>query len=203
MLYYHVSIGRDEEVKKFTPRIPNNGCGWEDRTIPRICFAPTIELCLSAIQNAEDKMTWCWENNDCIELTVYVLDTDNVVCDILENEEVQTYVPDAFLTGEVWCLDEVVLEATCYVVETYETDYIYIAGESYRKNLETELHEMIQDGMVSQDTLEVLKTTTVHDFINYRIYDEFYGSGLVSSDFKVANQSGTLDIFSIEYGDVY
>lgn len=197
MKYYHVSMGIDETYKIFTPRIPNNGSGSEDRTIERICFSPTIPQCLSAIPNVIYDFERQWEENNEIYITVYTLDTNE--CDVyfMDNQEVQQYVPDAFLTGEVWCLEPITLEGQVIQIENYEHDFVYICSEDVRPQFTQEVIQYIDEGKLPYEALDLLNQTTVHDFVNNRLYVDLQDHCLVASDFKTAQDSGILYTFSI------
>lgn len=84
---YHLSTKSD--IKYLIPRIPETGVDiFEELTTPRVCFATTIDGCLSAIQQGD------------LEYYVYVPVNDD--CDIVIPTNDQ--VCDAFLNGEVWIL---------------------------------------------------------------------------------------------------
>lgn len=53
MRLYHVAVGKHDLVRTFTPRVPESANPPEDAITPRICFAESLEGCLSAIQVME------------------------------------------------------------------------------------------------------------------------------------------------------
>ena len=54
-MWYHVTPADHGPEVVFEPRIPSSAFhGMEDQTIPRVCFAPTIEQCLMAIAGIDD-----------------------------------------------------------------------------------------------------------------------------------------------------
>ena len=84
MLLYHLS--RDPNLTILTPQIPDTAISWnENVSIPRVCFAPTIEGCLSALQD--------------IDMEYYVYTPVNQK---LKGHSCRSYVRDAPATGERW-----------------------------------------------------------------------------------------------------
>lgn len=99
MPLFHASF---DLVKEFKPRIPvHTGMVGEDRTIPRVCVAPTIEGCLEGMPLVGE-VAWRMHEIGMPEiLHVYELSSQNV----MSNVQVRQYVPDAKTTGEMWILD--------------------------------------------------------------------------------------------------
>jgi uridine kinase len=94
---FHVS-DTNLSGKTIMPSIPNNYMtehGFENNTIARISFAPSIGQCLAGISdNLEGKILYVHEPSNYAELII----TPNA--DIIK----QSYVPDAPITGEVWSM---------------------------------------------------------------------------------------------------
>jgi hypothetical protein len=93
MELYHISL---LNVSSLKPRIPDNNFtrnGYENSTIPRICFSNTIDGCLAAIADNIKGATYL----------VYMPIIKEGM-NIIGNEEIidNNYVPDAILTGETW-----------------------------------------------------------------------------------------------------
>lgn len=85
------------ENTSMLPRVPKNYFtenGYEDNTVPRISFAPSVDECLAGLsQNVEGK-------------TFYVYQPDDISkCDIAKPDE--EAVPDSKITNELWCLNAV------------------------------------------------------------------------------------------------
>lgn len=99
MSIFHVS--ENPKLKILKPRIPNNiltNEGYEDNTIPRVCFSKSIDQCLMATGKLlEEKILYVYEPKE------------YSVLNILENYELikNNLVPDAKYTGELWVLNEV------------------------------------------------------------------------------------------------
>ena len=91
------------EKKNFTrlsPRIPKNErveLQIENDNIPRVCFAPSIEQCLQAIDVEKGK-----------EYYVYVPKGNLFKYDIFKCTPKE--VPDSNLTDEYWCLDPIEIQ---------------------------------------------------------------------------------------------
>lgn len=93
----------EEEYKgdSFTlsPRIPTNIQHGEDQTIKRICVCPTIIGCIKATQMCfplEFKAGF-------IPIHLYSATIDTDICNVYQPLK---EVPDAFMTGELWLLNE-------------------------------------------------------------------------------------------------
>lgn len=83
-MLYHLST--DPNLTFLTPRIPKTAVPYnENVSIPRVCFAPTIEGCLSALGD--------------IDMEYYVYTPVNQK---LKGYSCRSYVCDAPATGERW-----------------------------------------------------------------------------------------------------
>ena len=88
-MLYHLSF--DPNLTTLTPKIPEQAVSWnEDVSIPRVCFAPTIEGCLSALQD--------------IDAEYYVYTPVNQK---LKGYSCRSRVIDAPITGERWVKKDV------------------------------------------------------------------------------------------------
>lgn len=127
MKLYHVS--EDPNLWVLTPRIPTGAVeGVEDRIQPRVCFAETIEGCLSSCGFSERPPGWQpgppagvkflqkrlqpgfdanrWELPE-----LYVYSVDSVVVEKLRlRPALKGLVPDAWHTREVWVEEPVAVE---------------------------------------------------------------------------------------------
>ncbi len=112
MKLYHVSdrIDRQSE-KQFIPRIPDTiAFNGEDRTHPRICFAPDVIKCLEAIG---------LDTNTQEYITVYELDTDSIDSKFIVTPnqlKADGLVYDACETQEYWVLCSVTLKPRYYQI---------------------------------------------------------------------------------------
>lgn len=100
---YHISE-ENLDGKLLTPRVPYNFFtqrGYEDASIARISFAPSIDKCLLALgYKAEGKTFNVYEPNNYRDLQIIPND------ELVKNE----YIPDAKFTGEVWVTSPVTLK---------------------------------------------------------------------------------------------
>ena len=107
-----------DDVKEFiknprmTPAVPWSAMDGEDKTTPRICVAPDIESCVTAVKplgrfrrclNAHPDAK-SYENDD-EAYPVLVLTFPDGIEDVVPDK---TQVPDAALTGERWILRPVI-----------------------------------------------------------------------------------------------
>lgn len=94
MLVHHLSaVGLGPEAV-LAPRVPRDQMPFENRTVRRVCVAPSVEGCLKALSG-------CFYNRGEGTWHHYVTD---VPPDLLFEP---IAVPDAFLTGEMWLLEPV------------------------------------------------------------------------------------------------
>lgn len=96
---YHIS---ETEIKGIIfPRVPYNFLtkrGYENTSIARICFAPTVAQCLLALGgNLEGKEFYVYEPDDYSKLN------------IIDNETINKnkYVFDSHETGEIWVTNSI------------------------------------------------------------------------------------------------
>lgn len=178
MIYYHVSLGIDSPVKNFNPRIPDTALGLEDTTIERICFAPTIEQCLSAIHHSEDKISLLYHTGKPV-ITVYELDVNSTDTGLVPNSIVQKYVHDAYITGEVWYTLPLELEAKYFNLINYTSvDYFY-THEYYREDVEYYVEKWIDEGYHCEQLRESLDSMTLAQFLNCKYHT---GVDLINPD---------------------
>lgn len=95
----HVSF---DLVDEFIPRVPKQRCEGENDTIKRICVAPSIIEALNAIPQAGLVVRNMKSLGLPVIIHCYYLKADNV----MSNDEIQQYVPDAEFTGEMWILEK-------------------------------------------------------------------------------------------------
>lgn len=120
MILYHVTDNLDQpDVHRFVPRIPACAACDENKTIPRICMAPSIELCLQAMS--------CDSRCNCLSaggmIKVYSGDFDEN--DLITPQELfeNNYVPDALENQEYWVTRPVILSSRIYEVQDFEHEY--------------------------------------------------------------------------------
>lgn len=89
-----------DEVLSFEPRVPKSRAKLEDGKIKRICVAPTIRQCLTAMPKAGESIRWIQSIGMPVVIHAYYLEADRVEYDTRE------YVPDAERTSEFWVLEK-------------------------------------------------------------------------------------------------
>ena len=87
MKVFRVDIKNQKELL-LLPRIPNNLSDNEDNTTKRICCSPSLNGCLSSVDNLD------------YHDILYVYEAE---AEIYQPSEFQVY--DAYLTGEMWILE--------------------------------------------------------------------------------------------------
>lgn len=185
MIYYHVSIGCDDTIKTFTPRIPESVGGSEDISIPRICFAPTIEQCLCAIKDSEELLADCD-----YEITVYSIDTNTLKQNFIDNNQVQQYVYDAFYTGEVWITEPLTLHGTHYSITYLDTSPVVFIDENKRGNLSFDLIQLVEQGRIDAEIISRFSEVSVYTFVNKVIDEEFSHLGITPMDLPTVKHIG-------------
>lgn len=140
MKLYHVST--DLKFKEyFLPRIPSSRAQNEDHTIPRICFATSIEGCLMSMPDGGTRFEETYINQKGL-FRVYELDLDKVnLTNFKTSEELWKagLVDDADDCGEYWIMSPVYFNrSSSYIIHidswgTYLDDIIpydvYVEGE--------------------------------------------------------------------------
>jgi uridine kinase len=122
---YHVS-DTNLSGKTIMPSIPNNYMtehGFENNTIARISFAPSIVQCLAGISdNLEGKIFYVHEPSNYDDLVT------------MTNEDIikQSYVPDAAITGELWSMKptQVRCVAKIKVLKAIKKPHTYAYGNN-------------------------------------------------------------------------
>lgn len=157
----HISF---DIVDEFTPRVPLQRCPGEDETIPRICVAEEILNAVNAVPQAGLVM----ENMKNLGLPV-IIHAYYLTGEGMGQEEVQNYVPDAKLTGELWLTEkpqevrrvdyEIVDFATKTIKDPFGHDLTAVVINSfneceYQDNVENFLHSMNGFGNVSKERME-------------------------------------------------
>lgn len=110
----HVSF---DLVDEFIPRVPPQRLKKEDDTIPRICVAPNILSALQSIPQCGNVICVMYRLRMPIIIHAYYLRSSHVI----GNKEVQRYVEDAKVTGEMWLSEP---PETVYRVDYMITDFM-------------------------------------------------------------------------------
>lgn len=187
MKLYHVAIGKHVLVRKFVPRVPESVHPREDIITPRICFAETIEGCLSAIGQ-----TFYYPGTP-EPLTVWEGDFDERYIISPEYLYSSGKVMDCLRTREWWVLYPITLTGKI-VYLTYFEKTPYILPDENKKE---EIIKYIQENafLYRDEDLQFMRRCTVHDIL-YRLLADFDYMGLDADE--VAEAVG-LDSFQAYY----
>lgn len=128
ILLWHVSFDIDRPpIRTYTPLIPKYTMPGEDITIPRICFAPSIEDCLNAM--AADRVERGLEDGRFLAFPFRVAKDDPF---LKTPDNIDDMVPDAYWTKEHWYLKPVTLSGCLMQIDDFN-DYGFVdACESHR-----------------------------------------------------------------------
>lgn len=119
MKLFHISLDTENLEKKFIPCIPECTGYGEDKEIPRICFAPSIEQCIQAT-HPEDYSVG--QRFAVFELTVDDNDPYLVYPKELYDKEL---VPDALENEEYWLTRPVNLTADILEIKKISSEIIF------------------------------------------------------------------------------
>ena len=120
MKLYHVTFDINEsETKIFRPRVPASAGVGEDKRIPRICLAPSIEKCIQAIPS-DNRNLQKGSKIRIYEVHISEKDKHLIKPEVLFLEGL---VPDALETQEHWYTKD--LEMTSTVKEIVSFDYSF------------------------------------------------------------------------------
>ena len=140
--YYHLSTIKG--LTKLQPSVPNNfltDYGFENNTIKRVCFTPSIDQCLMAMSaNITHK-----------EFYVYI--PYNIDTNKLRKPSVEE-VPDSLITGEVWSLQSVRIKCIgkIRVTKPKGTTHKYNYGDKYTAELYEWEYEWVEKYLIDEST---------------------------------------------------
>lgn len=110
-MLFHVSYDVSKDIKEFIPRIPVDRAEDEESLTPRICVAPTIEGCLTAIPSACNLI-----KDTRVRFLFKVYEIEDVKPrNLLSNRWVKRFVPDAKHTGERWIVRQKAVPSKSYL----------------------------------------------------------------------------------------
>lgn len=147
MILYHLELANGKPKKKFHPSIPLNRMEGEDKTIKRICVAPSIEECLQSV-------SWGRINYipKYIPVIVYVFDTE----DYIPSKDLKKYVPDAIVTNEYWITKEIKPIKHFYIADiNYDFSIINYLGNEYYKIKNCRYRKLKQEDLSYSFKLEL------------------------------------------------
>lgn len=144
MKFYHISYSTEDIIEEFIPRIPEDRMKDENDTIKRVCVAPSLSNCLSAVTWQDEIEYLCDE-----ELPVRVYEFEITDEKIIDSNYLYKsgLVNDANITKEHWILEKI-KPSKVYdiVIEEYQEelsalipyselnneDYMYNNGKEYK-----------------------------------------------------------------------
>lgn len=123
LMFYHVSMDTSDIVETFTPRIPTeqSRIEGEDRSVPRICVAKSIEDCLTGFPEGGYKL----EQNCPLLIRVYEFEEADIPKEnIIRAPELflNNIVPDAWITGEHWIINQSIQPKQSYLIQIKEVE---------------------------------------------------------------------------------
>lgn len=120
----------DRTGKIYEPAIPQHRAVGEDGSIARVCFADTVEGCFRAIPGCDHfihKPSYSDSMIAAAHIYVHVPIFDNFFRRAID-EGLVAYphtmlVPDAYLTQEIWVMDEVEVQCIAEMYAWYDASY--------------------------------------------------------------------------------
>lgn len=99
-MYFHLSTKYHGKKVLFEPRVPISASEGENKIIPRVCFTPSLEQCLMAIEGYDDWRTifFTHHNQKYFVYTIHgnskiFTPDNNMVCDAYRTKEVWRLIP--------------------------------------------------------------------------------------------------------------
>lgn len=120
MKLYHVTFDLNEPDKKlFYPRVPKTAGTGEDKSLKRICLAPTIEECMQALPSDKRKL----RNGE--KFRIYEVEIDDNDPNLVYPEEIfnKGYVPDALENHEFWYKENLLMDSIIVEIQNFNYDY--------------------------------------------------------------------------------
>ena len=154
---YHVAIGYQKLKRQFVPKVPASANPPEDMVTPRICFADSIERCLSAIgysfyyRGTPEAIT-VWE----CKLPESELYTPQY---LYKNNLVQ----DALFTHEYWYSRSIELVGKHTYLINFETTPYRIPDESKKQQIIQYIQSSAET--FNDSDLALLNKSNVHDIL--------------------------------------
>lgn len=176
---YHVSFSCDETTKYYYPRVPKSAMAGEDKSTPRICFADSIEGCITAMPKSQRNLD-IGARMMVFPFLVSQNDPAFISTQMLEKERL---VPDAIYTGECWYTKPVELKGSVYEIVDFAWAHYFFPVEDDRPLIYDRLKRYWG---VPQKYIEPLDNYKIFDVVNnvlnshpeYWDYDQFLGDSI-------------------------
>lgn len=154
---YHVAVGKHDLARTFTPRVPESANPPEDTITPRICFAESLEGCLSAIGHQ-----FYYPGKPEL-LTVWEYDADTRYCIPPEYLYDKGLVMDSLRTREWWVLQPITLTGKYVNLVNFETTPYRIPDESKKQ----EVIQYIKSSALNFDDTDMalLQKSNIHEIL--------------------------------------
>lgn len=154
---YHVAVGKHDLVRTFIPRVPESANPPEDTITPRICFAESLEGCLSAIGHP-----FYYPGKPAL-LTVWEYDADTRYCIPPEYLYGKGLVMDSLRTREWWVLQPITLTGKYVNLVNFETTPYRIPDESKKQ----EVIQYIKSSALNFDDTDMalLQKSNIHEIL--------------------------------------
>ena len=120
MKLYHVTFDLSEPDKKmFYPRVPKSAGLGEDKSLKRICLAPTVEECFQALPS--DKRHLAVGE----KFRLYSIDLDDNDPNLIYPDEIfkKGYVPDALENHEYWYKECLCMDSVIGQIEDFDSNF--------------------------------------------------------------------------------
>lgn len=157
MRLYHIAVGKHDLARTFTPRVPESANPPEDTITPRICFAESLEGCLSAIGHP-----FYYPGKPEL-LTVWEYDADTRYCIPPEYLYGKGLVMDSLRTREWWVLQPITLTGKYVNLVNFETTPYRIPDESKKQ----EVIQYIKSSALNFDDTDMalLQKSNIHEIL--------------------------------------
>ena len=175
-------------VREYIPRVPSTTMDGEDTDTPRICFAESIELCVSAIPG-DRRREGFEEGRQMMVFPFQVCKYDPFLV-IPERLDREGLVPDAICTREYWYLRPVVLRGELVTIGSFAWGNYYFASERHRQQVYAAL---VRRG-IPESSLTEFDGVPVFDLVNNILnneprfweFDQCFGD-LIAEDVGIPN----------------
>lgn len=160
---YRVSFDTEKPLtRRYEPRVPLTAMLGEDKITPRVCFADSIEGCISAMPH--DLRGEYFGEGRIIVVFSFRVEADDPA--LWTPEDLKQSVPDAEFTREYWYTEPVILTGRLVRIGEFAWGNYFFATEKDRKGVYKVLAE--QYGF-SKEELVGFNGIPMFDLVNYRL----------------------------------
>ena len=162
MVLYHISYNLEQDGEcMFSPKIPEKVEGDEDITIPRICFADTIQNCIRSVNG--------YPRDEINYIRVYEFEVDPNDEALVSWKEIYSkgYVNDAELTHEFWYLKPVKLKSRVYKITEFDKQEFIVISQVSKQKIVSILTEQLD--MQEEIFAEMYATYILNNWVRENI----------------------------------